>query len=445
MSPSLVSAMLSPVPSFGPSSPSLYSEPAQPGVGPGAGPGVGPASWTRPQVAQWLQRLLRPRLPPAEVQRVVTLLGPPGGAALLTLSSKEIAQRVGSDALAAVIHAALVDATKDAPAPDPALQPASPPSPGMFAEDLLEFALFSGADVYPQQAFPACAVPANAALQGYDHDNLALTELGSSQRVPQWIIPRNQDELPQHYVTAPLSPLAPMVEPEMSSYEDLLPPDHFSPLECRSSEFYWTCSAPLIRQTSNTNPGTFADLTSAGSDSDNQEVPVWGSPRTAFSPASSPHMITGMSPPSPSTAASPATPSRRGGRPRRPAGAPTPVRTRRRNGSGEATPGKGRLWQFILELLLDPDNQYESIIRWEDKQDGVFSFVDGHKAAELWGKRKHREKEMTYEKMSRTMRTYKNGAFASHPRRLFYKFGPKATWPGMRDVCPLRPCKARGC
>ncbi|XP_076069679.1 uncharacterized protein LOC143041552 isoform X2 [Oratosquilla oratoria] len=86
----------------------------------------------------------------------------------------------------------------------------------------------------------------------------------------------------------------------------------------------------------------------------------------------------------------------------------------------------GRLWEFILRLLHDP-NTCPSLIRWENHDEGVFRFVQSEKVAEMWGMRKHNTK-MNYEKLSRAMRYYYKGAIFEPVlgRRLVYKWGKNA-------------------
>lgn len=45
----------------------------------------------------------------------------------------------------------------------------------------------------------------------------------------------------------------------------------------------------------------------------------------------------------------------------------------------------------------------DSIIRWENRDDGVFRIIDSKLMAQLWGRRKHNS-TMTYEKLSRALR-----------------------------------------
>lgn len=64
---------------------------------------------------------------------------------------------------------------------------------------------------------------------------------------------------------------------------------------------------------------------------------------------------------------------------------------------------KGKhLWEFIRDLLHN--GQYNpSVIRWEDRDEGIFRIVNSKEVARLWGSRK-RNSDMTYEKLSRAMR-----------------------------------------
>ncbi|CAJ0561002.1 unnamed protein product, partial [Mesorhabditis spiculigera] len=90
-----------------------------------------------------------------------------------------------------------------------------------------------------------------------------------------------------------------------------------------------------------------------------------------------------------------------------------------------------KLWEFIRDALKDPAT-CPSVVRWEDPNEGVFRIVESEKLARLWGERKNNTK-MTYEKLSRAMRTYydkqilvpvpKTGLY---PKKLVYKFGPGA-------------------
>uniref|UniRef100_A0A1I7Y5R6 ETS domain-containing protein n=1 Tax=Steinernema glaseri TaxID=37863 RepID=A0A1I7Y5R6_9BILA len=90
-----------------------------------------------------------------------------------------------------------------------------------------------------------------------------------------------------------------------------------------------------------------------------------------------------------------------------------------------------KLWEFIRDALKDPST-CPSVVRWEDPIEGVFRIVESEKLARLWGEKKNNQK-MTYEKLSRAMRTYyekqilvpvpKTGLY---PKKLVYKFGPGA-------------------
>ncbi|KAG8132172.1 hypothetical protein E2320_010050 [Naja naja] len=61
------------------------------------------------------------------------------------------------------------------------------------------------------------------------------------------------------------------------------------------------------------------------------------------------------------------------------------------------------LLDYIYRLLSD--SQYESVIKWEDKETKIFRVVNPHGLAGLWGNHKNR-RNMTYEKMSRALRHY---------------------------------------
>ena len=53
--------------------------------------------------------------------------------------------------------------------------------------------------------------------------------------------------------------------------------------------------------------------------------------------------------------------------------------------------------------MLNDDMYNPSIIKWENRKEGVFRFVNSQIVANKWGERKKNPK-MTYEKMSRAMR-----------------------------------------
>uniref|UniRef100_A0A915J0S3 Uncharacterized protein n=1 Tax=Romanomermis culicivorax TaxID=13658 RepID=A0A915J0S3_ROMCU len=90
-----------------------------------------------------------------------------------------------------------------------------------------------------------------------------------------------------------------------------------------------------------------------------------------------------------------------------------------------------KLWEFIRDALKDPETS-PSVVKWEDQEQGVFRIVESERLARLWGRKKNNSK-MTYEKLSRAMRTYyekkilepvpKTGLY---PKKLVYKFGPCA-------------------
>lgn len=60
------------------------------------------------------------------------------------------------------------------------------------------------------------------------------------------------------------------------------------------------------------------------------------------------------------------------------------------------------LWEFIRDLLKDSAFN-PTLLRWEDKETGVFRFVQSEAVAQMWGRKKNNT-SMTYEKLSRAMR-----------------------------------------
>ncbi|KAL3842087.1 hypothetical protein ACJMK2_020151 [Sinanodonta woodiana] len=108
-----------------------------------------------------------------------------------------------------------------------------------------------------------------------------------------------------------------------------------------------------------------------------------------------------------------------------------PKKTNRGRKLGQASKGN-HLWEFIRDLLKDTKFN-PHLLRWEDKETGVFRFVQSEAVAQMWGRKKNNP-GMTYEKLSRAMRfcrsagyfaeVPKNGKF---PKKLCFRFGKKAT------------------
>jgi hypothetical protein len=118
------------------------------------------------------------------------------------------------------------------------------------------------------------------------------------------------------------------------------------------------------------------------------------------------------------------------GRPRKnPDGTPKPPSQRGRK-PGQTAKGN-HLWEFVRELLQSP--QYNPrLLKWEDKSEGVFRFVQSEQVAALWGKKKNNP-NMTYEKLSRAMRFCRSAEYfqsvpkdGRYPKKLCFKFGTKA-------------------
>ena len=64
-----------------------------------------------------------------------------------------------------------------------------------------------------------------------------------------------------------------------------------------------------------------------------------------------------------------------------------------------------QLWQFLLELLTDPDST--AYIAWIGNE-GQFKFIEPDTVAKKWGERKNKP-AMNYEKLSRALRYYYEG------------------------------------
>ena len=69
--------------------------------------------------------------------------------------------------------------------------------------------------------------------------------------------------------------------------------------------------------------------------------------------------------------------------------------------SSSGATGQIQLWQFLLELLSEPET-YSDIIVWE-KGLGEFRLIDPDEVAQKWGVRKSKV-NMNYDKLSRALR-----------------------------------------
>ncbi|XP_069798074.1 ETS domain-containing protein Elk-4 isoform X2 [Narcine bancroftii] len=78
------------------------------------------------------------------------------------------------------------------------------------------------------------------------------------------------------------------------------------------------------------------------------------------------------------------------------------------------------LWQFLLQLLLEPKNDH--LIRWTSN-DGEFKLLKAEDVAKLWGFRKNKP-NMNYDKLSRALRYYydKNIIKKVNGQKFVYKF-----------------------
>lgn len=94
------------------------------------------------------------------------------------------------------------------------------------------------------------------------------------------------------------------------------------------------------------------------------------------------------------------------------------------------------LWDFLQQLLNDPEQKYRHCITWKDQAKGVFKITDPHRLAKLWGMQKN-HLNMNFDKMSRAMRYYyRVKILQKEPgERLCYRF--------LRPPTELRYCKQR--
>uniref|UniRef100_A0A8D1HNE7 ETS-related transcription factor Elf-3 n=3 Tax=Sus scrofa TaxID=9823 RepID=A0A8D1HNE7_PIG len=85
------------------------------------------------------------------------------------------------------------------------------------------------------------------------------------------------------------------------------------------------------------------------------------------------------------------------------------------------------LWEFIRDILINPELN-EGLMKWENRQEGVFKFLRSEAVAQLWGQKK-KNSSMTYEKLSRAMRYYYKREILERVdgRRLVYKFGKNSS------------------
>lgn len=80
---------------------------------------------------------------------------------------------------------------------------------------------------------------------------------------------------------------------------------------------------------------------------------------------------------------------------------------------GLVAPRGTHLWEFIRDILIHPELN-EGLMKWENRQEGVFKFLRSEAVAQLWGQKK-KNSSMTYEKLSRAMRWAAGVPSPSHP------------------------------
>jgi hypothetical protein len=112
-----------------------------------------------------------------------------------------------------------------------------------------------------------------------------------------------------------------------------------------------------------------------------------------------------------------------------------PKRRRRRKARSPVVPppllsnrSNTTLWEFFLELLLDPEH-YSHLIMWVDREAGEFKIIDSEVVSVIWGLLKNKT-GMKYDHMSRSIRYYYGkGILDKVPdKQLVYKFGPNSKW-----------------
>uniref|UniRef100_A0A8D0H4T1 ETS domain-containing protein n=1 Tax=Sphenodon punctatus TaxID=8508 RepID=A0A8D0H4T1_SPHPU len=97
------------------------------------------------------------------------------------------------------------------------------------------------------------------------------------------------------------------------------------------------------------------------------------------------------------------------------------------------------LWQFLLQLLQEPQNKH--IICWTSS-DGEFKLLQAEEVARLWGSRKNKP-SMNYDKLSRALRYYyvKNIIKKVNGQKFVYKF---VSYPEILNMDPLAVGRIEG-
>ncbi|MGH0174382.1 UNVERIFIED_CONTAM: hypothetical protein FKN15_007938 [Acipenser sinensis] len=97
------------------------------------------------------------------------------------------------------------------------------------------------------------------------------------------------------------------------------------------------------------------------------------------------------------------------------------------------------LWQFLVQLLLDP--RKEHLIRWTS-DDGEFKLLQAEEVARLWGVRKNKP-SMNYDKLSRALRYYydKDIIKKVNGQKFVYRF---VRYPEILSQEPSSGCRGEG-
>ncbi|KAI6227426.1 hypothetical protein M3Y99_01252200 [Aphelenchoides fujianensis] len=88
-------------------------------------------------------------------------------------------------------------------------------------------------------------------------------------------------------------------------------------------------------------------------------------------------------------------------------------------------PRRDRLWHYI-RMLLDSPEHYGAVVQWKDREEGTWKIESSQLLADMWGAHKNCP-EMSYDKLSRTLRSYYDQKILLKPasrQRLVYQFAP---------------------
>ncbi|KAI6189291.1 DNA-binding protein D-ETS-4 [Aphelenchoides fujianensis] len=88
-------------------------------------------------------------------------------------------------------------------------------------------------------------------------------------------------------------------------------------------------------------------------------------------------------------------------------------------------PRRDRLWHYI-RMLLDSPERFGAVVQWKEREEGTWKIESSQLLADMWGAHKNCP-EMSYDKLSRTLRSYYDQKILLKPasrQRLVYQFAP---------------------